>query len=171
MSTFVYILLIFLVIGIVALFANAIEDYNSRVSFSESVKVTNMPIVALRHNDMDIYFLIDSGSDISYIDESIIHKLTVKEKSGDGYDVLTANGYMKTFGSITIDLMHNNINVEGIFTVGNIKDAMDSAFAPNYEVRGIIGSMFLEKYDYIIDYKSNELKCRKRRSPKTRNAK
>lgn len=137
---------------------------NHNISFDTSLKLTNMPIVCFKHGRRKINFLIDTGSDFSYIDESIVKHLKIKKKVGTDGNVITASGYLKTSGNIIIDLVHNKHKVEGEFTVGDIKDAMDSAFAPEIIVRGILGSIFLKKYKYIIDYNKNELKYKKRKS-------
>lgn len=169
MNIYVICIIVLGLIALLALIINGVEDYKTHnISFNESLKLTNMPIVSFKHGKRKINFLVDTGSDFSYIDESIVKHLKVKEKNDSGNNILTANGYMQTSGNVTIDLSHKGNVVEGEFTIGNIKDAMDSAFAPRIIVRGILGSIFLKKYRYIIDYNNNALKYKKRKKRDTK---
>lgn len=164
MNIYIICIIVLGLIALLALIINGIEDYKTHnISFNESLELTNMPIVSFKHGKRKINFLVDTGSDFSYIDESIVKHLKIKDRDNSGNNILTANGYMQTSGNITIDLSHDGNIVEGEFTVGNIKDAMDSAFAPRIIVRGILGSIFLKRYRYIIDYNNNELKYKKRK--------
>lgn len=161
----IYVICIIIVLAIILLFLliHNMNKYNV-VSFNDSININNMPIVSFKHGRRKINFLVDTGSDFSYIDESIVKSLKVKKKEDSDSNIITATGYLKTSGSISIDLTYNGNTVEGDFVIGDIKDAMDSAFAPEIVVRGILGSIFLRKYKYIIDYNKNELKYKKRRS-------
>lgn len=164
MNIYISIILILIAVAAIAVLINGIEDYNSRfnkISFNESLEKTNMPLVTFKNGRRDICFLVDSGSDVSYIDSSVVKHLKIKYMNESEDKVLTANGYMDVAGMVTIDLKHGDTTVEGDFIVGDIKDAMDTAFAPKFIVRGILGSIFLKRYNSIIDYKNNELKYKK----------
>lgn len=165
MNIYLICVIILGLIVLLALILNGIEDHKTHnISFDESLKLTNMPIVSFKHGKRKINFLVDTGSDFSYIDESIVKHLKIKDRNNSGNNIITANGYMETSGNIIIELTHDKNKIDGEFTIGNIKDAMDAAFAPRFIVRGILGSIFLKKYKYMIDYNNNEIKYKRRKS-------
>ena len=70
---------------VVAFIANTIDDIrkrnNSKISFKEAMDLVELPVVTFYNGDTKLNFLLDTGSNVSYINNSII-PLLVHEKTG-----------------------------------------------------------------------------------------
>lgn len=120
----------------------------------------NTPIVNIPLNDCNKYFIIDTGANMSLIDETyyLKHKedfqfikyidLTINGISG-GQDVQTAYIIGELGDSIKIQHQFMTSNLKGV--ISNIKTACGC------EIIGIIGSDYLIRYDFSVDFKNRAI--------------
>lgn len=132
---------------------NVAKKRDSRVSFKESMDLVGLPIVTFISGDKKLNFLLDTGSDNSYINSSLISEIKA-EMTGEKSSTIGASGE----GLATI---YYNVTLgyrEQMFT--EKLGAMDLSAAFNalkesygVQIHGILGSRFFEKYRYILDFK------------------
>lgn len=126
---------------------------STKISFKEGFDLTELPIVTFYSNHKKLHFLLDTGSNISYINSSLLKDLKVEDmdvktntvgvegKNMETHHYLIEIGYKnqtfkEEFGAIDLDLVFNAIEKEN-----------------GIKIHGILGSKFLEKYKYILDFK------------------
>ena len=159
----VNLIIVFVGVIIAALLANAIEDYNNKhiinMPFKEAMKDAGMPLITFNQGKKKLTFLVDTGSNLSFIDPSILKGLKVEESNSENIDIITGGGNKSSSKNVKIKFSYNKFNIEETFVINEMKENFDAAF-PNYKVRGILGSDFLQKYGYIIDYKNLNIYCK-----------
>ena len=120
---------------------------------------TSIPIVAVSHNNITLNLMVDTGCNTSYIDESIIDLLLVNKTEhllggivfGDGsteqespiYEIPLALGDFK----FTEEFAAINLSS----TVKEFQDAF------GIKIRGMLGSDFLTKYGFMLDFKNKNI--------------
>lgn len=128
----------------------------NKMGFKKNILINdyNTPIVELKVNNSNYNFIIDTGSEKSFINKKI-----VENNITDSVYISTLN-----FDGITDDkksyivkiLINDSINVN-MLTI-DINSIQKNIFIKSgIIVDGIIGSDILSKYNAIIDYKNNKL--------------
>lgn len=157
-------IIVFVGIIIAALLANAVEDHNNKhivdMPFKEAMENEGMPLITFNQGRKKLTFLIDTGSNLSFIDPSILKGLKIEESNSEDINIITGGGNKSSSKNVKIKFNYNKFNVEETFVINEMKENFDAAFS-NYKVRGILGSNFLQKYGYIIDYKNLNIYCKK----------
>ena len=136
--------------------------YNTKnsFSFSKSYKTSRLPFMSFDcENDYEIYnltFLVDTGANTNFILKETIEKINpdwMKEVELDD-DVMTISGVVAQNSSLMLTLQLNNCEFEDRFVVINNNDSFKQ-LTNEYgkQIDGIIGSEFLKKYNFDIDYK------------------
>lgn len=149
-----WIIFAFMSIAIVALIANAIEDYNSTLKFpiQSTLNAVGVPIIALYNNNRRFNFLIDSGANLSLIDSNILSELK--------YRNLNTKGTMYGIGGNTIDVTYikMNLHIEDCvfkenFQVVDLTPTFIKIEKENgVKIHGVLGNSFFEKYKGVINY-------------------
>lgn len=152
------IIIVALMVLAVALIANTIMEVrnrnNSRISFKESMDLTELPVATFNCNRKKLNFLLDTGSNLSYINSSILslldHEIIDRESSVIGFE-----GNEVSTGSCKIAVAYKKKKFEEEFNIADL----DAAFKvvkqeSGVQLHGILGSRFFEKYKYIIDFKN-----------------
>lgn len=152
------IIIVALMVLAVALIANTIMEVrnrnNSRISFKESMDLTELPVATFNCNRKKLNFLLDTGSNLSYINSSILslldHEIIDRESSVIGFE-----GNEVSTGSCKIEVTYKKKKFEEEFNIADL----DAAFKvvkqeSGVQLHGILGSRFFEKYKYIIDFKN-----------------
>ena len=125
----------------------------TKISFKEGLDLTELPIVTFKQGDNKLHFLLDTGSNISYINSEVIKDLEVED--------LNASSSTVGVGGNDMETKHYNIKIgykdqEFIEEFGALD--LSGAFASIEEesgikLHGIIGNRFFEKYKYILDFR------------------
>lgn len=132
------------------------DEPQNPLSFYESMKLCNIPVISMKVGDKDINFLLDTGSMESIMDIRIIELLnlpyTPHEKTFSIYGV---TGNTTSVPSVLMNLEYKGVVYEGHFMVKDFSDSMD-IIKDEYGVRihGVLGASFLEKYKYVLDFKT-----------------
>lgn len=152
------IIIVALMVLAVALIANTIMEVrnrnNSRISFKESMDLTELPVATFNCNRKKLNFLLDTGSNLSYINSSILslldHEIIDRKSSVVGFE-----GNEVSTGSCKITVTYKRKKFEEEFSMADL----DAAFKvikqeSGVQLHGILGSRFFEKYKYVIDFKN-----------------
>lgn len=136
------------------LFKNARKE-KTKISFKEGLDLTELPIVTFNQGTKKLHFLLDTGSNISYINKDVLKTIEAKE--------LPKQSYTSGIGDATLATKHYDIeigyrNQSFVEEFGAID--LNTSFGAiekesGIRIHGILGSKFFERYKYIIDF--NEL--------------
>lgn len=129
------------------------EDIN-KMSFRESIDLTGIPIITFYNNDLKINMLLDTGSDLSYINKGIVEYLTAKEVEGTA-NVISIGGQYESLGCRIIKFSYKDQVFEDTFYIQNLSDAFAVIKSETgVQIHGILGSKFFERYKYVLDFKN-----------------
>lgn len=125
------------------------------IPFKESMDLINVPIVTFVNNNVKLHFLLDTGSDSSYIKKEILESLVVDNINKEAAPIITGGGEMYSYGIATFDITYNNNVFKNDFEIADIAHIWDDASNSfGITIHGILGSKFFEKYKYQIDFES-----------------
>lgn len=144
----IYILTL-LIILIICFIFNYKYKYNI-FNIKSSLELCDLPIIVLKYNGKKINFLVDSGSDKSYICKGVLDKNAIATENKDVS--ITASGMMETFEYI-IDVC----NKTDSFTMNVWEADLNRSFdmvkqSTGVTIHGIIGTNFLTEYKFILDF-------------------
>lgn len=159
-------LIIAVAIATIAVYLLKQGEPQNPLSFYESMKLCNLPIITMKVGGEDINFLLDTGSMESIMDLRVLELLklpyTPHEKTFDMYGV---TGNTVSVPSVLINLEYKDNIYEGHFMVKDLGDSMDMV-KQEYGVRihGVLGAKFFDKYSYVLDFANLVAYTRKKNS-------
>lgn len=134
---------------------------NNSFSFSKSFKTSKVPFLTFNYDDginkpKELTFLVDTGANVNFIQKETVEKLDpdlFKNVELDD-DVMTIAGVVEQNSSIMLTLSLSNCEYEDRFVLCNNNDSFKQ-LTNEYgkQIDGIIGSEFLKKYNFDINYK------------------
>ena len=147
---------VFLIVIVVAIIINAIEDNRkknaSKISFRESMDLTELPVVTFYNGDKKLNFLLDTGSNVSHINSSVIHLLD-HTKTDQKTDTIGMEGNKVSNDICKMTVYYRNQRFEEDFIISDLNDAFDIIKQEDgVQIHGILGSKFFEKYKYVLDF-------------------
>lgn len=149
-----------LVVVILAVIIDNVDDYcrqrkRVNMSFKEAMDLVELPVVTFYNGDKKLNFLLDTGSNISQINSSVLPLLDHKKVEEKDMDVTGIEG-----NKVNTEFCEMTITYKGQEFVGEfcIHD-LDDAFAivkeeSGVQIHGILGSLFFQKYKYVFDFES-----------------
>ena len=146
-----------LVTMLLALLVNAYEDIKKRnklkMSFKEALDLVELPIVTFVNNGMKLNFLLDTGSSQSIINESISSTLDIKGSEESMFLVGTdGNRIPSNLG--TMKVSYKDQEFAHTFAIKDLDEAFGIVKQESgVQIHGILGSDFLQKYRYVLDFK------------------
>lgn len=153
-------IIIILSVILIAIFINSVEEYNrknrSKISFKESMDLTEIPVVTFYNGDKKLNFLLDTGSNMSHINSSVLNNLEY-EKIDNSTEIIGMEGNSLECSSFcTMNISYKNQKFNEEFSIIDLDKAFEAVKKESgVQVHGILGSKFFEKYRYILDF--NEL--------------
>lgn len=146
---------IFLIIAVAVTFGviAGVRKKSSEISFREAMDLAELPVVTFYNGDKKINFLLDTGSNISYLNESIVSSL-VTESTGEESNIIGIEGNKVNCKICKMIIRRKNQEFEEEFSIADL----DKAFSivkkeSGVQIHGILGSRFFEKYKYVLDFK------------------
>lgn len=127
----------------------------SKISIKESLDLLEIPVITLENNNKKFNFILDSGSSNSHISPTASKDILYNKKGTINYSANSANGTITNKSKVlNVDLMYKKdiFNINLIVTENlelSFKDIMDDN---KIQLHGIIGSDFLIKHKYILDF-------------------
>lgn len=130
-----------------------IKKKNSEISFREAMDLVELPVITFYNGDRKINFLLDTGSNISYLNKSIVSSLVV-ESTGEESNIIGIEGNKVNCKICKMIIRRKDQEFEEEFSIADL----DKAFRivreeSGVQIHGILGSRFFEKYKYVLDFK------------------
>lgn len=150
-------IVIIICVTIIALLVNhferAINREKSKISIKESIDLIQVPIVTFYEGDTKLNFILDTGSSHSHISEQAAGLLIGTPVETD-YSYVTCTGSDNVSKEIDSVLTYKNKTFKATLYINK---GLDDSFANmkkenKVQVHGILGSDFLKKYKYILDF-------------------
>lgn len=126
--------------------------YRFKFPFKDTMGEVGLPIVSFEQNGKSFNFIIDSGADASLINTSSLTNLEYTKLEGNRY-VYGIDGTPVQISYVGIKLFSQNHKFVEAFQVFDAPGLHNIEQAHNIEIAGILGSAFLRRYEFLIDYK------------------
>lgn len=142
---------------VIAFIINTIDGIrkrnNSKISFKEAIDLVELPVVTFYNGDTKLNFLLDTGSNVSYINSSII-PLLVHEKTDKEMNTIGIEGNKVSNQFCKMSVAYKNQVFEEEFSIADLDEAFGVVKQESgVQIHGILGSKFFEKYKYVLDFK------------------
>ena len=142
---------------VIAFIINTIDDIrkrdNSKISFKEAMDLVELPVVTFYNGDTKLNFLLDTGSNVSYINNSIIPFLA-HEKTGKEMNTIGIEGNKVSNQFCKMSVTYKNQVFEEEFSIADLNEAFSVVKQESgVQIHGILGSKFFERYKYVLDFK------------------
>ena len=142
---------------VIVFITNTIDDIrkrnNSKISFKEAMDLVELPVVTFYNGDTKLNFLLDTGSNVSYINSSII-PLLVHEKTDKEMDTIGIEGNKVSNQFCKMSVTYKNQVFEEEFSIADLDEAFGVIKQESgVQIHGILGSKFFERYKYVLDFK------------------
>lgn len=128
------------------------NNYLEKMSFKESMDLTELPVITFHNNGNKLNFLLDTGANKCVINKSIISNLdyTKINKTASVYGM---DGNSVDVSFISMNFSYKKKIYSSEFQVIDMQAAFDNIKKESgVTVNGIIGSAFFEKYKYVLDF-------------------
>lgn len=164
------VILIIVLVLILAFILNGIEDYHKensliRLSFADKLGKLKLPIVSLVNNGRVFNFLIDSGATYSIIDTPFLEQMSHKklEAEGSAYGV---DGNKVPVSYARIELTHDDYKFVDEFQIIRVNAFDNIKETDGITIAGILGTEFLQRYNFIVNFKDLIMYTEKSKSEK-----
>lgn len=151
------IIIIFVLIAVIAIIVNAVEDNKDdkvTISFRESLDLSGLPVVTFRQGNTKLNFILDTGSNVSVIDGTIVKKLKVQETERKT-NITGIGGTSGTLNVVDINFKYKGVELSDSFQVVDMSDTLSAIKATTgVTAHGLIGNEFMQKYEYILDFEN-----------------
>ena len=142
---------------VIVFIINTIDDIrkrnNSKFSFKEAMDLVELPVVTFYNGDTKLNFLLDTGSNVSYINSSII-PLLVHEKTDKEMNTIGIEGNKVSNQFCKMSVTYKNQVFEEEFSIADLDEAFGVVKQESgVQIHGILGSKFFERYKYVLDFK------------------
>lgn len=152
------IVVILLVVILLAVIINGAENYckqkkRENISFREAMDLVELPIITFYNKDTKLNFLLDTGSDLSYINKSILPSLEYIEIN-ESRNIISVGGNSQSLGCCNITVTYKSQKFIDRFYISDLDEAFGAIKAETgVQIHGILGSKFFVKYKYVLDFK------------------
>lgn len=152
------IVVILLIVILLAVIINGAENYckqkkGENISFKEAMDLVELPIITFYNKDKKLNFLLDTGSDLSYINKSILPFLEYKEIN-KSRNIISVGGNSQSFGCCDMTVTYKSQKFIDEFYISDLDEAFGAIKAETgVQIHGILGNKFFVKYKYVLDFK------------------
>lgn len=142
---------------ILTVLINGVEAYHKNrngISFKESMALTELPVITFEHNNKKLNFLLDSGSNASFINEPMLKELDYKMLKGSS-EMVGVEGNKVNNRICLLNMNYGEKTFEVQLNINNMSEAFGFIKKESgVQIHGILGSLFFQKYKYILDFDS-----------------
>lgn len=126
---------------------------NNKISFQETLDLTELPIVTFYNNGRKLNFILDTGANESVINERELNTC-VYEPLQETRQLMGIDGKNREVKNmITLKLVKGIKEFTDKFQVSNLSPVLDAMKDTHgVSIHGIIGNTFFVKYGYILDF-------------------
>lgn len=121
---------------------------------------TSIPFITVKHNNIEFKLLVDTGASISLIDNNVLD-LILHTKTGDttGGIIYANNDTEDDIPIVEIPISIGETNFKEKFNAVDLQN-MTQQIKECYgiTIRGLLGSEFMSKHQFIIDFKEKVIK-------------
>lgn len=119
-------------------------------SFKDAINLTGLPILTFYQGEKKYNFILDTGSNVSYVDVSSSMQKTIKE---DEKDIALIEGSDQNCPIATVVMSCGDVVYEHDFRIVDYSLAFNTICAQSgVPITGLIGGDFMSKYNYCLDY-------------------
>ena len=130
-----------------------VRKNRTSISFKEALDLTSLPIVTFEVGKEKFNFLLDTGSDVSYINRSLLPKFKHVKIKGDPIDVIGIEGNPVKVFPIGAELKYKEDSFRNIFYSSDLDKAFQIVkSSTGVQIHGILGSLFFQNYKYVLDF-------------------
>lgn len=146
------ILLVLLLAFSVNIIERVIREKKDKISFKESMDLTDLPIITLYNGKTKINFLLDTGSNLSHINRSYLSNLEYQDLNVE-QDTIGMEGNKVTSKVCRIQVFYKENRYEEEFVASDLDNAFNTIKQESgVQIHGILGNKFFEKYKYVLDF-------------------
>lgn len=132
------------------------------ISFSKGFIPPNIPIASFRQGDVDLNFILDTGSDKNVIDSSILENLQHTLIENSNVSILAGLGGAVEVQEYEIPFQHEDKEFTATFLAADLQKPMDIMYhGYAMKIHGMLGSLFLREHKMIMDF-DNLIICSKK---------
>ena len=149
----IFVILFFIGCIIIQYLIERTSNKYTKISFKESLDLVDLPIITFKVGDKKLNFMLDSGANLSVINESALSNIehTLTNKIGTIFG-MEGNVQKVRYAELTLQYK-NNIYTDEMQVLN-----MDNSFnnlkkESGVTVHGILGNNFFQKYKYVLDFK------------------
>ena len=150
------ILVVLLAVVAIGLIVNGVEDSNkcTKISFKESLDLTDLPIITFIYGPNKLHFLLDSGANKSVIDERVFNTLNIHLKeNATSIPMYGIEGTSTDTKICSMTISYKEQDFTSDFCVMDLSAAFDNVKNESgVTVHGILGNSFFTKYKYVLDF-------------------
>lgn len=152
------IVVILLVVILLAVIINGVENYckqkkRENISFREAMDLVELPIITFYNKDTKLNLLLDTGSDLSYINRSILPSLEYIEIN-ESRNIISVGGNSQSLGCCNMTVTYKSQKFIDRFYISDLDEVFGAIKAETgVQIHGILGSKFFVKYKYVLDFK------------------
>lgn len=150
-------IIVFALIPVVALLANAVEEHNDGIPFDAAYDSAGLPIITLTNEGKEFNFLVDTGANLCVLNESVLPEIKHKKLEGEG-TMFGMEGNLQKVEYVEVLLTHGKDDFTVEFQVCNIDAAFGRVEAEHgIAVHGVLGTQFLESNRGKVDFIEHKL--------------
>lgn len=122
------------------------------VSFKQSLELTGLPIMTFEVGGYSLNFILDSGSDSNLLDSTVLEYLDIS-RTGEAFEIFGIDGIKSQLDQAELSLNFDGYEFKDTFNIMDMKQSFNNIKQScGANIHGLIGSSFLRKYRYKIDF-------------------
>lgn len=147
--------IILMVVTIGIILNTYFDKKKNKISFKEAMDLTELPIITFYNDNIKLNFLLDSGSNLSHINASVVQELKDIKTEKTEISVVGFSGKANFQEFCTIKINNKNNEYEEKFLIADLEDSFNAIKQESgVTIHGILGNQFFEKYKYVLDFAS-----------------
>ena len=150
------ILAVLLAVVAIGLIVNGVEDSNkyTKISFKESLDLTDLPVITFIYGPEKLHFLLDSGANKSVLDERVFNTLNIPLKeNATSIPMYGIEGTPTETKICSMTISYKEQDFTSDFCVMDLSAAFDNVKKESgITIHGILGNSFFTKYKYVLDF-------------------
>ena len=150
------ILVVLLAVVTIGLIVNGVEDSNkyTKISFKESLDLTDLPVITFIYGPEKLHFLLDSGANKSVLDERVFNTLNIPLKEdAASMPMYGIEGTPTETKICSMTISYKEQDFTSDFCVIDLSAAFDNVKNESgITIHGILGNSFFTKYKYVLDF-------------------
>ena len=122
------------------------------IDFSAGFNLTDLPIVTFTQGNKKLNFLLDTGSNKSLINESVVKDIAHIPLKANG-DMFGVEGNYTKVNLTVISLFYNGIEYANDFMISNLDKPFNNIKSESgVTIHGILGNNFFTRNKSILDF-------------------